>query len=147
MELFEIPKVLYKFPIIIMIIIHTMKESALKVDSGIKVPCWTGELNQHQYCIWLFASVWHSTIWAISLFGGEIAQMVECQTDELSHLQKECSTSNSLTHCQLNYLDSRKNIQISLLLYQPNYLTLAKNVPKLVWHSTVWAVSLPKRMF
>ena len=31
----------------------TVRESALKVDSGRTVPCRTGDWNPHQYCFWL----------------------------------------------------------------------------------------------
>ena len=32
----------------------TERESALKVDSGRKIPCRTGDSNPRQYCAWLF---------------------------------------------------------------------------------------------
>ena len=32
---------------------HTIRESALEVDSGRKSPCHTGDSNPHQYCAWL----------------------------------------------------------------------------------------------
>ena len=35
-------------------IAHTVWESALKVDSGRKIPCNTGDLNPHQYCTLAF---------------------------------------------------------------------------------------------
>ena len=33
----------------------TIRESALKVNSGRKLPCHTGDSNQHQYYTWLFS--------------------------------------------------------------------------------------------
>ena len=33
----------------------TIRESALEVDSGRKIPCHTRDLNSHQYCAWLFS--------------------------------------------------------------------------------------------
>ena len=33
----------------------TVRESALKVDSGRKIPCRTGDSNPRQYCAWLFS--------------------------------------------------------------------------------------------
>ena len=35
--------------------LDTISESALKVDSGRKIPCRSGDSNLHQYCIWLFS--------------------------------------------------------------------------------------------
>ena len=33
----------------------TVRESALVVDSGRKIPCRTGDSNPRQYCAWLFS--------------------------------------------------------------------------------------------
>ena len=33
----------------------TVRESALKVDSGRKIPCPRGDSNLHQFCAWLFS--------------------------------------------------------------------------------------------
>ena len=35
--------------------IDTLRESILKVDSGRKIPCRTGNSNPRQYCAWLFS--------------------------------------------------------------------------------------------
>ena len=35
--------------------VNTIRESALTVDSGRKIPCCTGELGLCQYCAWLFS--------------------------------------------------------------------------------------------
>ena len=34
---------------------NTVRESALKVDSGRKIPCCIRDLNPHQHCTWLFS--------------------------------------------------------------------------------------------
>ena len=41
----------------------TVRESALEVHTGRKIPCRTRDSNPHQYCTWLFS--WLSTNWAI----------------------------------------------------------------------------------
>ena len=33
----------------------TVREPALEVDSGRKIPCRTGDSNPRQYCAWLFS--------------------------------------------------------------------------------------------
>ena len=35
----------------------TVRESAVNVDSGRKLPCHTGDSNSCQYCIWLFSQM------------------------------------------------------------------------------------------
>ena len=32
----------------------TLYESALEIDSGSKIPCYSGDSNWHQHCVWLF---------------------------------------------------------------------------------------------
>ena len=32
----------------------TVRESALKADSGRSIPCRTGDSNPRQYCVWIF---------------------------------------------------------------------------------------------
>ena len=41
----------------------TVRESALKADSGRKIPCRTGDSNPQQYCAWLFSP----TVYQVSL--------------------------------------------------------------------------------
>ena len=47
---------------------YTIRQSALEVDFGRKIPCRTVTSNQCQYCTWLFTiSVRHSTNWAVPI--------------------------------------------------------------------------------
>ena len=45
----------------------TVRESALKVDSGRKVPYRAGNPNPRQYCVWLFSQTLYHLIYHLSL--------------------------------------------------------------------------------
>ena len=47
----------------------TVRESALKADSGIEIPCRNGDSTRRQYCSWLFSRTLYQVSYTRSLRG------------------------------------------------------------------------------